>query len=243
MPSGIRVTARGKEARDAGNKKTSLSTDEKLLLDALRTRDIAHFLRKKCSTKEGFTEKRHVEYFKGVRAAKCLMSNYKEISRKKHAVYILNKLLEENFYHSAEKIKLSNGSKILRPILKKQFTVDDSLYIWTFEVGKWKQYMLGVGIILGFILFVLQPLWPPFMKEGAVYLFYATLGLILLLLSLCVLRLILFVAIFLLSGARVYFWLYPNLVVEEQFWASFVPLYSLEWRKSSAPKVVDEYSE
>ncbi|KNC82492.1 hypothetical protein SARC_05218, partial [Sphaeroforma arctica JP610] len=78
----------------------------------------------------------------------------------------------------------------------------------------------------------LFPLWPQFMRDGVYYLSMAAIGLILIFFATCILRLITFGIVWTCTGGNTYFWLYPNLLREDDdFWGSFVPVTSWEYKQ------------
>ena len=93
---------------------------------------------------------------------------------------------------------------------------------------------------MAIVIFTLQPLWPRSVQVGVGYLFYFLLSLLGLLFALTFIRLILFVVVYVLTGTNGYFWLYPNLYTEEEFWASFVPLYDMYWKGQDEDDYIDD---
>lgn len=220
---------------EPNSKSIPLSEEEKSKIDEIKVEKVAYYLRRKVKTSNGVAGGKHVEYFRGVKAAKILLAKDSPfadtINRKRHAVYILGKVMQEGYFHKARDVK-QNNKRALAPVHQddQEYSADNEPFIWTYEVGQWKSTLIGVGCLLAIVIFTLQPLWPRSMQVGVGYLFYFLLLLLGLLFALTLVRLILFVAVYILTGTQGYFWLYPNLYTEEEFWASFVPLYNLWWK-------------
>jgi len=239
-------SARKQKEENSEGKKV-VTEAEKKAIDDIDHKTIAYYLRKNLKASTSITGTKRVEYFRGVKAAKMLIiaSEYPVISKKRHAVYALESLLHHGYFHRAAEAKNPAGKKILKPVHPngQKFLPDHTPFIWTYDIGQWKALLLGIGLILGLVFFTLQPLWPRSMQVGIGYLFYVVLGLLGLLFVLTIFRLILFVLLYILSGAQVYFWLYPQLYTEEEFWASFVPLYSIDWKGQEKNDHVDDMEE
>lgn len=81
----------------------------------------------------------------------------------------------------------------------------------------------------------LFPMWPAPLKNGVWYLSMGCLGLVGLFFVVCILRLILFALVWALTGGSVYLWWFPALLRDDdKFWASFIPFYSIAYKKVSA---------
>lgn len=87
----------------------------------------------------------------------------------------------------------------------------------------------------------LFPLWPQSMRDGVWWISMAAVGLIGLFFVTCIVRLILFVICWVGTGGKMYFWLYPNLLRDDDdFWGSFVPWYSVSYKTETAGKAKDD---
>eukprot|EP01134_Creolimax_fragrantissima_P005862 CFRG5862T1 len=212
-----------------------LTKQEKDVFDELDLLPVITYLRKNVRTEWSATHEKRCEYFRGLAAVKCLFkSNKFGIKRKAGAVYVMERLLSKGeYFHQAEKIKTPSGAKKLQPIhiTKQKFLPDQTPYIWTFDVQKWLNTVLGVGVLGSVFAGTLFPLWPQFMRDGVYYLSMVAIGLIVLFFATCIVRLILFSIIWACTGGNTYFWLYPNLLREDDdFWGSFVPFTSWEYK-------------
>nr|VZI42779.1 unnamed protein product [Spirometra erinaceieuropaei] len=111
------------------------------------------------------------------------------------------------------------------------FTLDDpeTVYVWIHEPPpSLKTWLLGAALILGIILCCFFPIWPWQLRQGAYYLTVLVLLLLGLLFVTALIRLFLYVSVFLLSLGRRQFWLFPNFFADCGFFESFRPFYSFE---------------
>ena len=73
------------------------------------------------------------------------------------------------------------------------------------------------------------------MRDGVWYISMAAVGLIGLFFVTCILRLILFTCLWIFTGGKTYFWLYPNLLRDDDdFWGSFKPFYSVTYKTDAS---------
>lgn len=102
---------------------------------------------------------------------------------------------------------------------------EENIYVWIYDPVHAKTLVIGSLIVLGAIALCLFPLWPEEVRIGVYYVSLAAAGFVGFILSLVVVRLILFCVIWLLTIGRHRFWLLPNLTEDVGFFESFRPLY------------------
>ncbi len=78
---------------------------------------------------------------------------------------------------------------------------------------------------IGIIAICLFPLWPPMMRKGVHYLSIGAAGFLMLIFGLGLLKYAVFGLLFVLSGGKLRFWLFPNLTEDVGFLESFMPVY------------------
>ncbi|XP_050318742.1 translocation protein SEC62 isoform X2 [Bactrocera neohumeralis] len=116
--------------------------------------------------------------------------------------------------------------KIRLDMHHEQVFVDGSEpYIWIYDPIPIHYWIYGLILLLGAILICLFPLWPPLLRKGVYYLSVAAAGFLVLILTLTVIRLIVFTLVWLVTYGKLHFWLLPNLTEDVGFFASFWPLY------------------
>uniref|UniRef100_A0A0K8W3P1 Translocation protein SEC62 n=2 Tax=Bactrocera latifrons TaxID=174628 RepID=A0A0K8W3P1_BACLA len=126
---------------------------------------------------------------------------------------------------AAEK-KEKRKRKIRLDMHHEQVFVDGSEpYIWIYDPIPIHYWIYGLILLLGAILICLFPLWPPLLRKGVYYLSVAAAGFLVLILTLTVIRLIVFTLVWLVTYGKLHFWLLPNLTEDVGFFASFWPLY------------------
>ena len=104
----------------------------------------------------------------------------------------------------------------------------NDFYVWIYSPTTIKQYILGALLVIGCIGVCLFPLWPAEVRTGVYYLSIVLASLLGLLLSLAVVKYIIFAGVWLLTMGKIKFWLLPNLTEDVGFFDSFVPLYLLD---------------
>lgn len=118
--------------------------------------------------------------------------------------------------------------KIRLDMHHEQVFVDGSEpYIWIYDPIPIHYWIYGLILLLGSILICLFPLWPPLLRKGVYYLSVAAAGFLVLILTLTVIRLIVFTLVWLATYGKLHFWLLPNLTEDVGFFASFWPLYEV----------------
>lgn len=103
----------------------------------------------------------------------------------------------------------------------------NEFYVWIYSPTTVKQYILGALLVIGCIGVCLFPLWPPVVRTGVYYLSMVLASLLGVLLSLAVVKYIIFAAIWIVTMGKIKFWLLPNLTEDVGFFESFVPFYTL----------------
>ncbi len=77
-------------------------------------------------------------------------------------------------------------------VIQQQDTEDDMYYMWLYEGPAWRQQIKAVGALAVVMTFVMFPLWPLKLRQGAWYLSMGFFGLIVLFFVMAIFRLILF---------------------------------------------------
>lgn len=107
------------------------------------------------------------------------------------------------------------------------FDSPNDFFVWIYSPTTIKQYIMGALLVIGCIAVCLFPLWPAEVRTGVYYLSMVLASLLGVLLSLAVIKYIIFAGVWLLTLGKVRFWLLPNLTEDVGFFESFVPLYVL----------------
>ncbi|GFR83671.1 translocation protein SEC62 [Elysia marginata] len=127
-----------------------------------------------------------------------------------------------------EKKKKEKRLKLVMP--DQQFFEDsDEVYVWIYDPVNAKNFLIGLLMVLGAIALCMFPLWPPEVRTGVYYLSLSAAGFVGFILSLVVVRLIMFCCIWVLTVGRHHLWLLPNLTEDVGFFDSFKPLYKYEY--------------
>lgn len=100
-------------------------------------------------------------------------------------------------------------------------------YVWIYDPIPMHYWLFGALLVIGAIVVCLFPLWPPSLRKGVYYLSVAAAGFLVFILGLAALRFILFCAVWVLTGSKHHFWIFPNLTEDVGFFASFWPLYTV----------------
>lgn len=196
--------------------------------------EIAKHLRNNLPDKEAmFVGIKRVNYFVGSKAVDLLMeSKYSKNFNSRHDVVIfLNDLLLKKFYHRARKIvRVDGAKKKFKLDMHDVQTFEDSNqpYVWLYEPTSIKAWLLCFGVIFGVIAICLFPLWPSIIRTWVYYLSVAAVIFLSSILSLIVLRIILFFTLWALTFGKLHLWILPNLTEDVGFFESFWPLYTME---------------
>jgi translocation protein SEC62 len=117
----------------------------------------------------------------------------------------------------------------------QQVFVDGAeVYVWIYDPIPMHYWLFGALLVVGAIVICLFPLWPPSLRKGVYYLSIAAAGFLVFILGLAVLRFIVFCVVWLVTGSKHHFWLFPNLTEDVGFFASFWPLYTHEYKDGSS---------
>lgn len=216
---------------------------------------IANYLRNNLPNKEAmFVGIKRVNYFIGSKAVDLLMNskwaaasattngqqsieshkNDEEASTFKNrndVVIFLNELLIKKFYHRARKIVKMDGAKRKFKLDMhdvQMFEDSNQPYVWLYEPTSLKAWLYCIGVIVGVILICLFPLWPSTFRTGVYYICIAGLILLSSILTLALLRYVVFIALWAITFGKLHFLILPNLTEDVGFFESFWPLYTIE---------------
>lgn len=141
-----------------------------------------------------------------------------------------NKSEIESSIVKSEKQQEKRKRKIRLDMHPDQIFVDGhEAYVWIFDPIPMHYWILGILIVIGAIVICLFPLWPPALRKGVYYLSIAAAGFLVFILGLAVLRGIVFAFVWILTGGKHHFWIFPNLTEDVGFFASFQPLYQVKF--------------
>ena len=142
---------------------------------------------------------------------------------------------------SKEKDK-SKKKKFKFELHEDQAFIDSAndFYVWIYSPTTIKQYIMGALLVIGCIGVCLFPLWPAEVRTGVYYLSMVLASLLGVLLSLAVVKYIIFAGVWLLTLGKIKFWLLPNLTEDVGFFESFVPLYLLDVRGATKKTTAKE---
>eukprot|EP00127_Corallochytrium_limacisporum_P004530 Clim_evm30s166 gene=Clim_evmTU30s166 len=116
---------------------------------------------------------------------------------------------------------------------------NEALFVWNYDLPNYLNYFIGILILTVIVAFVLTPLWPPTIRHYLSYLTGGSLYLLIGIIYLCVFRLSLFIALWILTLGKIHFWILPDLFADKDFLDSFVPVYSL-WIRPRKVKAKEE---
>jgi translocation protein SEC62 len=132
--------------------------------------------------------------------------------------------------HTHKKAKRIKGLWTVE-IVQQQDTQDDMYYMWLYEGPQWKKRAYALGALVLVMIFVMFPLWPLKLRQGAWYLSMAFFGVIVLFFVMAIIRLILFCITMFTHAPGL--WLFPNLFEDVGFIDSFIPLWAWQTVRSS----------
>lgn len=199
------------------------------LTSAEGMRTVANYLRSQNGVKvrAGIEHEKRVDYFKGSRLVEALMEpkgkwpkSLPKITDKNVAKLLGDVLVKASFFHRSEKVEDKKG---YLQISKKNVFEEGGYYTWMYAGNMvWSNIATG-GVIAIVIGFTLLPIWPEAAKK---VLWYFSVTFIIVTLSFCMLRAILFLLLW-MGGYE--FWIFPRLFDESlSFQDSFKPVYSFE---------------
>jgi translocation protein SEC62 len=102
-------------------------------------------------------------------------------------------------------------------------------YVWLYDPIPWYYWLGGTAIVLVLIAFCLFPLWPRSLRRGAHWIVFLAACFMVGVLGLALVKYALFALLYGLSGAKLRFWLLPNLTEDVGFVRSFWPLYAYKY--------------
>jgi len=131
--------------------------------------------------------------------------------------------------------------KIRLEMHNEQIIVDGAeAYVWLYDPTPWYFYLAGTAIVLGIIAVCLFPLWPAEMRQGVYYLSVAAAGFLVFIIVLAIVKYIIFLILFIGSGGKLRFWIFPNLTEDVGFFESFVPAYVYTYTGPKKEKESDD---
>ncbi len=120
------------------------------------------------------------------------------------------------------RVKKEPGQKRLEPIQENLFSSED-YFIWIYQGSQVKSHLTAFGVLVLIFIGVLYPVWPNFMRQGLYYVSMASMGFLAFLLTLGVIRLIVWLVLVVSTGRGG--WLFPNLFADCGVIESFKPLW------------------
>lgn len=215
--------------------------------------EVSKYLQSETATIEGKTKEKSIQYFSGEALVDTLMSSawaeYNEdlhVETRMDAVEFCTGLLSNEFFIALKlksKKRVTEGesssskSKKKPKPLKFDVIIDagdffdsaDHYYMWKYSpMGIWA-YIIGGGLLLGVIAMALVPVWP---GEAQIAFQYITNGsgvIVGIFFALLIVRLILFMLVWMFSKGIYHFWLLPNINEDKLgIIETFKPLYSLD---------------
>ncbi|RWS07479.1 hypothetical protein B4U79_02176 [Dinothrombium tinctorium] len=118
--------------------------------------------------------------------------------------------------------------------MEQVFVDGNEPYVWIYDPVPLKAWIIGAGLVFGAVAICLFPLWPKTVRNYVYYLSIAAAAFLFFIIALAVLRLIIFVIIWLLTFGKHHFWLLPNLTEDVGFFESFWPLYDYQYKGGSS---------
>ncbi|KRX80296.1 Translocation protein SEC62 [Trichinella sp. T6] len=233
---------------------------------------VAKYLRFNCPTKTTTYFGNDLHYFNGCKAVDTLLESHwahgKDdlfLNTRQSCVDYLQGLIDKGFFFHARKlvpkkrdpglsksslqdkkqigdVQKSDGelpSKKARRV-KIEFHDDQIfVYVWQYDPTSTKAFLIGILLVIGSILVCLFPLWPQQFRICVYYLSMAVMCFMV--------RLLLFVIIWICTMGKHHLWLLPNLLEDCSVVESFKPLYAYtyhgkdaEWRKEKNGEDDDE---
>jgi len=140
-----------------------------------------------------------------------------------------------------EKEREKKKRKIRLEMHQDQVIVDgNEAYVWLYDPKPWYYYVAGTSIVLGIIAVCLFPLWPLEMRQGVYYLSVGAAGFLVCFICLAIFKYILFVVLFLCTGFKLKFWIFPNLTEDVGVIESFKPAYVYTYDAPKKEKLSDD---
>jgi translocation protein SEC62 len=163
--------------------------------------------------------------------------NVDDTVRQRKNKSIENSIETINDDDSKEKDKIKK-KKFKFELHTDQIMVDSAneFYVWMYSPTTIKQYIIGGLLVIGCIGICLFPLWPTQVRTGIYYLSIVLASLLASLLSLAVIKYIIFAMVWLITMGKIKFWLLPNLTEDVGFIESFIPFYMVNIIKNTEKK-------
>ncbi|CAM9862042.1 unnamed protein product [Ascophyllum nodosum] len=193
-------------------------------------REVAAFLRGRSGMplRPAIEMDKRVEYFKGEKLVKFLVTNTKkgrpQISTEEEALRVCKALLRHEYFHRSEKVKDMKGAgeRHLEVSRDNRFE-KDGYYTWIFLGSQRLSHLFTALIIIGFLIITCFPIWPRILK---VWMWYLSVTLLVFMVTFLSIRCLLFFFAWILGYE---FWVLPRLFDETLAFAeSFVPVYTFE---------------
>ncbi|KRY83098.1 Translocation protein SEC62 [Trichinella pseudospiralis] len=108
------------------------------------------------------------------------------------------------------------------------------VYVWQYDPTSTRAFLIGILLVIGSILVCLFPLWPQQFRICVYYLSMAVMCFMGVIISLVILRLLLFVIIWICTMGKHHLWLLPNLLEDCSVVESFKPLYAYTYHGKDA---------
>ncbi|KAK9717927.1 Translocation protein S62 [Basidiobolus ranarum] len=173
--------------------------------------------------KEGIMNERRVKYFKGsdacgsILGASYVHKTRPKVASREEAENVLQSLLDYGLIAKCQK----DGNHLMM-IPLRNFKEGD-YYVWLYEGSQLRTVLGAVGLVALVLFFVMFPLWPAFMRDGAWYVSIFAISLLGLLMGISVIRLIFYITTYVVCKPGI--WIFPNLFEDVGFFESFVPLW------------------
>ncbi|XP_076364988.1 translocation protein SEC62-like [Tachypleus tridentatus] len=114
--------------------------------------------------------------------------------------------------------------------LEQVFVDGNEAYVWIYDPIPLKVWIAGTLLVLGAVALCLFPLWPRVVRHYIYYLSIVAAGFLVVIIGLAVIRMVVFVIIWLLTFGKHHLWLLPNLTEDVGFFESFWPLYQYQYK-------------
>ncbi|KAG8198513.1 hypothetical protein JTE90_017378 [Oedothorax gibbosus] len=121
--------------------------------------------------------------------------------------------------------------------LEQMFVDSNEPYVWIYDPIPIRTWIIGSLMVVAAVLLCLFPLWPQTIRHYIYYLSVAAAFFLVFIIGLAVLRLVVFVLVWVFTLGRHHLWLLPNLTEDVGFFESFWPLYKYDYK---GPKKEDD---
>ncbi|CAG5107452.1 Oidioi.mRNA.OKI2018_I69.chr1.g3329.t1.cds [Oikopleura dioica] len=196
-----------------------------------------------------------VEYFSGKQIIDAIMESEiwgrpNGFQSRENCIAVISFIMSLGTFlrvHKEYKITKENISK--KQLSKKKYRLllnveeqppfEDSaeeFYMWNYHPPSRYDLLYAILAIFGSLTFVMYPIWPEKTRQVGYYLGLGGTGFLGLCLGLCLLRSLIYWAIWLLSLGRHHLYILPNLTEDVGFLDSFMPLYSYKRYESKRKK-------